>query len=253
MGTLLKDKVALVTGGGRGIGRGVCLALAGEGARVAVVSRTESHVLETVAEIERRGGRAVAVIADISRLDDVERAVAETLAAFGRIDILVNNASAGHGMTPLQDISDEEFYALFEAAPLATFRMMRACFPSLRDNRGKVINFGSPGAMEGMAGMAAYATAKEGIRGLSKVAAREWGPLGINVNVIAPAALSASVARYRDAFPDVYAEAVARRPLGREGDPEQDIGRVVLFLAGPDSDYLTGECIQAAGGFLIVP
>ena len=250
---MLDGKVALVTGAGRGIGRGISLAYAAQGAKVAVTGRTARFVHDTAAEIERRGGTALAVPADVKNPDDIARAVAATAEAFGGIDVLVNNASEGHGVDPLETISDEEFLSVFESAPLATFRMMKACFPYLKASKGKVINFGSPGAMMGMEGMAAYAAAKEAVRGLSKVAAREWGKYGINVNVIAPAAYSDGAAAFSEANPELYRSMVAMRPLGRDGDCESDIGGAAVFLASSLSGYLTGECLQVAGGVLIVP
>lgn len=250
---ILDGKVALVTGGGRGIGRGICLAFAGQGAKVAVAGRTAQYVHDTVAEIDRRGGTAIAIACDVKKPEDIERTVKATVDAFGGIDVLVNNASEGHGVDPLETISDEEFLSVYESAPLASFRMMKSCLPYLKASRGKVINFGSPGAMMGMEGMAAYAAAKEAIRGLSKVAAREWGKYGINVNVIAPAAYSDGAVQFSKDNPELYRSMVAMRPLGRDGDCETDIGGAAVFLASAMSDYLTGECLQVAGGVLIVP
>ncbi|MDH4654415.1 SDR family oxidoreductase [Pseudomonas sp. JG-B] len=244
---MLEGKVALVTGGGQGVGQGIALALAAEGARVAVAGRTIAALEQTCAQIAQRGGTGLAVTCDVTDPADIERCVAQVVDAFGGLNILVNNAQ----IIPLGrilEVTDEDFSKGLDSGPMATVRLMRACYPHLKGD-GAVVNLASSAAVRWDAsGYGHYAATKEAIRALSRGAACEWGPDGIRVNVIAPLALSPGLRGWMDAYPDEAAAFVHSIPLGRVGDCENDIGRTVAFLVSDQARYLTGATIPLDGG-----
>jgi NAD(P)-dependent dehydrogenase (short-subunit alcohol dehydrogenase family) len=253
----LEGKVAIVTGAGRGIGRGIAIAYAREGANVVVASRTESTVDSTVTEIQAEGGTAFGIACDVGRRDDMFAVVAKTVTAFATVDILVNNAQ-GFGTerrptptplpTPLEDFDEEEWEYTFRTGALATLWGMKAVFPWMKDRGGKIINFGSYLGQIGGEGTAAYNATKEAIRALSRTAAREWGKYKINVNVINPAVMTGALTGYLGAHPDQAEPLLAQIPLHRWGDPVKDAGGLAIFLASSDADYLTGMTFQLDGG-----
>ena len=244
----LSGKAALVTGGGQGVGRGIALALASRGAAVAVSGRTEAKLKAVVDEIGERGGQALAVVGDVGDRADVERMVAETVRVLGSLDILVNNAQSSV-QRPLEDTSPDDVDLAYRSGPLATLAAMQAALPHLRARGGgSIVNFGSSAALDGQRGFASYAMAKEAIRGLTRVAATEWGPYGIRVNTICPLSLSPAADAYLQARPDQHAKLLAEVPLGRLGDPEADIGRAVAALVSDDLAYLTGATLVLEGG-----
>ena len=246
---ILKDKTAIVTGAGQGIGRGIALALTREGVAVAVAGRTESKLVETVSMIEAAGGSAVPIVCDVSRSEDITGTVERTITACGGIDILVNNAYDGV-LGPLLSIDDEGFMRGITAGPLATFRFMRACHPHMKARGGgDIINLATSAAVRWDAShYGPYAVAKQGIRALTRAAACEWGKDGIRVLSIAPHARSPSLARWIDAHPAEAQEFFKTIPLGRIGDCELDIGRAVVALLGPAMGYLTGATVPLDGG-----
>ncbi|NMM84542.1 3-oxoacyl-ACP reductase [Rhodococcus sp. SRB_17] len=245
----LDKKVALVTGAGQGVGQGVAFALAKEGASIAVVGRTESKLVDTCKEIADRGGRAEAVLADISDGESITAAVARTIELFGGIDILVNNASL-NPLGNILDLTPERLSEGLESGPVATLRTMQACYPSMKARGGgSIINMVSSVAVRWDAsGYGGYAAVKESVRALTRAAACEWGVDGIRVNAVAPHASSPALQRWADARPEEAAEFVAGIPLRRVGDCETDIGVAVAFLVGPDAGYLTGATIPLDGG-----
>ena len=243
----LAGKTALVTGGGQGVGRGIALALAAEGAAVVITGRTEDKLKDTAHVIAERGGRVRTVVGDVGERADVDRMVAETVREFGGLDVLVNNAQSSV-QRRLEETSYDDVELAYRSGPLAAFHAMRSALPHLKAARGSVVNLGSSAAVQGEAGFAAYAMAKEAIRGLTRVAAREWGPYGIRVNVVCPAALSPAAEAYFAAHPDQADKVVAGIPLGRMGDPETDIGRAVAALVSDDMAYLTGATLMLEGG-----
>ena len=177
-----------------------------------------------------------------------EQNVAATVKHFGRLDVLVNNAQSSVPGTPLEAIDDATIAMTLESGLLGTLYHMQAAFSRMKEHGGSIINFGSRTGTAGEAGFGIYAATKEGIRGLSRVAAREWGPHGIRVNVICPAAMSEASEKYLAEHPEKMEYYVSMIPLRRLGDPEKDIGPIVAFLASDESRYVTGQTINAEGG-----
>ncbi|MFJ3709667.1 SDR family NAD(P)-dependent oxidoreductase [Streptomyces sp. NPDC090053] len=248
MGTLA-GKVALVTGAGQGVGQGIALALAAEGADIAVVGRTRARLETTCLTLRERGVRAEAYVCDVSRTETIPAVVDSVVAALGGVDILVNNAYDG-AYGRLLSMTEDDFRRGFHSGPFAAFAFMKACHPHLRRNGGgSIINLVSSAMVRwDPTTYGAYAAAKQALRSLTRTAAAEWGADGIRANSIAPHALSPGLKSWTETNPE-EAEAFRRTiPLGYIGDCEQDIGRAVVMLAGPDARYLTGATVPLDGG-----
>ena len=244
---LLENKVALVTGAGQGVGQGIALALAAQGAKVAVTGRTLEKLQATCALIEQRGGESLPVVCDVKSASSLEQCLQAVLKHFGGLNILVNNAQEVPLGTLLQ-VTDERFAAGWESGPLATFRMMKLCYPHLRGD-GCIINLASAaGKRWDMTGYGAYAATKEAIRSLTRAAACEWGPEGIRTNVILPHAKSPGLEWWMNKNPEEAAEFVATIPQRRVGECEDDIGRFVAVLCSEASSYVNGQSIALDGG-----
>jgi NAD(P)-dependent dehydrogenase (short-subunit alcohol dehydrogenase family) len=243
---MLAGKVALVTGGGQGVGRGIALALARRGARIALVGRTPAKLEAVAAEI---GDGAACFTADIKDAAAVTAAVDAVAGHFGGIDILVNNAQEVP-LGPLLAVEDSAFEAGFASGPLASFRLMKACHPYLRERGGgTIINLASSAAVRwDMSNYGAYAAVKQATRALTRAAAAEWGPDNIRVLAIAPHANSPGLQGWIDNNPEEAAAFFRTIPLRRVGDCEADIGEAVAALCGPDLGYLTGATIPLDGG-----
>jgi len=252
----LSDKVALVTGASRGIGRGVAEAMAREGARVIVASRSRAGLDRLVDEIVAAGGRAVAFPCDISHRDQVVGVVDDAAQVWGRLDILVNNAQ-GFGtatqpasspvLHPLEELNEEEWDYTYRTGPTATMWAMKAAFKYLSQGGGKIINFASGQGLRGSEGSASYNCAKEAIRALSRTAAREWGQHGIAVNVICPLIQTGATEAYFAQSPGLEAEVLDALPLRRMGKPK-DVGELAVFLASSGADFITGMTVLIDSG-----
>jgi NAD(P)-dependent dehydrogenase (short-subunit alcohol dehydrogenase family) len=245
----LDGKVAIVTGAGQGVGEGIALALAREGAAVVAAGRTEAKVARTCEKIAAFGGRGLAVACDICRPPDIQAAIDRTLSAFGGIDILVNNAQIVHNDL-LDNLSDDQFTEVFDSGPFATFRFMKAVHPHLKARGGgNIINLATSGAVRWDAkGYGVYAAAKQAIRSLSRAAAHEWAMDNIRVNTIAPIAMTPAREGWIAGDPEGSNAFLRSIPMGRIGDPELDIGRAVVFLVGPDARYVTALTMPLDGG-----
>jgi 2-hydroxycyclohexanecarboxyl-CoA dehydrogenase len=249
----LAERVAIVTGGGQGIGAGIARALAAESAAVVVVGRTRAKVDVIAAALEANGGAALAIEADVGERADLERVVTTTVDAFGGVDILVNNAQDSVHKK-LEATTEDDLDRAYRSGPLASFRLMQACLPHFKARGGgNVVNLGSSTALSGDATFGSYAMAKEAIRALTRVAAREWGRDNIRVNVICPAATSPSAEQFAAEHPDRWQAIIRQIPLGRMGDPEADIGRAVVAVVSDDLAYLTGATLLLEGGRIMLP
>jgi NAD(P)-dependent dehydrogenase (short-subunit alcohol dehydrogenase family) len=244
----LDGKVAIVTGAGQGIGRGIALALAKEGAAVVLAERNQDPCLRTADEVRAIGGRALPVTCDVSVRKQVQAVVAAAVAEFGTVDILANVAQAMRNDVPFEETTDDDMSLALGSGLLGTFYFMQECFPYMKEHGGKIINFASAAGTEGHPGWTGYAASKEGIRALTRVACHEWGKYGINVNAVCPLANSPHMIEWGESAPEVMALVEASVPMRRIGDCERDIGRAVVFLAGPDSNYITGQTLMVDGG-----
>ncbi|GAB5487224.1 MAG: SDR family oxidoreductase [Parasphingorhabdus sp.] len=245
----LKDKVALITGAGQGVGQGIALAMASEGAKVALFGRTVSKLEATAAIIAERGAEAMIVSGDVKSADDLNAAVAKVIDQWDGIDILVNNAQEVP-LGPIAKVTDEAFTAGLESGPLAVFRLMKLVQPTMKERGGGVIfnMISSAGIRWDMAGYGPYGSIKQAMRPLTRGAASEWGSDNIRVMNIAPHADSPSLKYWIENNPDEAKEFFKTIPLGRIGRCEEDIGRAVAALCKPEMGYLTGATIPLDGG-----
>lgn len=244
----LDGKVALISGAGQGVGRGIALALASEGVRVAVLGRTAAKLEATCELLRARGVEAEPFVLDVLDTDRIPGTVDAVAARFGGLDILVNNAYTG-SYGPLLSMDDDRFAKGFRSGPFAAFALMRAAHPHLKRNGGSIVNLVTSAMVRwDLSTYGAYAAAKSALRTLTRAAAHEWGPDGIRVNSIAPHAESPGFAKWQDENPEEAAAFRATIPLGYVGDCERDIGRAVVMLCGPDARYLTGATVPLDGG-----
>lgn len=244
-------KVVLITGGGKGggIGYGISTAFAKEGADLVITGRSLEKLEAAREELERLYGiRVLPVQADGGVEENVKQVIETTIKTFGRLDALVNNAQNSASGLMLVDHTKEDFDRAIYSGLYATFFYMKHAYPYLKQAKGSVVNFASGAGLFGRVAQSSYAAAKEGIRGLTRVAATEWGPDGINCNIICPLVMTAQLAQWKEAYPDAYAKTVQGIPAGRFGDPEKDIGRTCVFLCSEDAKYISGETITMQGG-----
>jgi 2-hydroxycyclohexanecarboxyl-CoA dehydrogenase len=245
----LTGRAAIVTGAAQGVGEGIALAFASEGAAIGVVDLDLDGAEGTAAECRSRGALAVATRADVSDRSSVEAAVTTVAEALGGVQILVNNAHDFRLEIPLVDTTDELMERSWRTATMGTLYCMQACVPHLRERGGSVINIGSGSGLDGDVGSASYVAAKEGVRALTRVAAREWGPDGIRVNTLCPFSSSPRWEAFAAEHPGRVERTARSLPLRRApGHPEHDIGRAALFLASDDSSYVTGQTLFVEGG-----
>lgn len=243
----LKDKVAFVTGGSSGIGRGICHAFAKEGASIVFIGLNEEKGKRTEKELVDLGSEALYIQADLSDTKGLPHLIDRAVEKFGRLDVLVNNAHSSK-MATIEETTEEMMNVSLNTGLWATFTLMQSALPYLKETKGKVINFASGAGLDGLARQASYAASKEAVRAISRVAANEWGRYGINVNVIAPLANSPGVERMQETHPSAYEKMISLIPLRRMGDCESDIGRVAVFLASEDANYITGHTLMVDGG-----
>lgn len=245
----LEDNVTIITGGGKGIGYGLAEAFAEEGSNLVITGRTESRLIEAKEKLEKKYGvKVLPIVADGADEEAIKNVVRKAIETFGKINTLVNNAQVSKSGLPLVEHTREDFDMAIHSGLYAAFFYMRECHPYLKQTRGSVINFASGAGLFGKLGQSSYAAAKEGIRGMSRVAASEWGPDGIRVNVICPLAMTESLMQWKEQFNDLYEKTIQGIPLGHFADPKDDIGRVAVFLASEDAHYVTGETITLQGG-----
>jgi 3-oxoacyl-[acyl-carrier protein] reductase len=247
----LKDKVAIVTGGGTGIGRAIALRFGLEGAAVVVNGRRTAPIAETAEAIRAAGGRAEAVAADVARPEACARLVRAALDAFGRLDVLVNCAGAVVRRVPAREASDDEWARTLEANLATAVRCSRAALPALALARGSIVNVASTAGAKGTPDNAAYAAAKAAVVNLTKSMALDEAPRGIRVNAVCPAWVETDLNRaYLEGLrPSGARDAlVARHPLGL-GRPD-DVAWAALYLASDEARWVTGVALPVDGGLL---
>ena len=242
----LGDRVAVITGAGEGIGRGIASAFVKEGAKVVIAEINAELGNAAVSEL---GENAIFVETDVSVKEDNERMIAATVDQWGTLDILVNNAWGGGVISRVESKSPELMEHGLNVGFLGPLWAMVAAHPIMKEQSyGRIVNLCSLNGVNAHMGTVEYNSAKEALRSATRTAAREWAPLGITANIICPAAKSASFFRVMSQFPELIAAADAANPMGRMGDCEEDIGPVAVFLASEGSSYVTGNTIFADGG-----
>jgi NAD(P)-dependent dehydrogenase (short-subunit alcohol dehydrogenase family) len=244
MSGALAGRVALITGAGAGIGAGVARRFADEGARVVIAELDDAAGRAVAAEID-----GVFVRTDVADRAQVENAVATAVSEFGAIDVLVNNAWGGGAIGRVERKTDEQIASGIAVGYYGPFWAMRAAYAHMKERGwGRVVNMCSLNGVNAHMGSLEYNAAKEALRALTRTAAREWAPSGVTVNAVCPAAKSQAFLRAVGDYPELEAMADAANPMGRMGDPYEDIAPVVVFLAGEGSRYLTGNTLFVDGG-----
>jgi dehydrogenase/reductase SDR family protein 4 len=246
----LDGRVALVTGGSRGIGRAVALALAQAGADVVVAARKAQDLDSVAEEVRSLGRRGLAVPAHLARRADIDRLFESTLEAFGRLDVLVNNAATNPVFGPLADIEEDAWDRIMalnvKGYLLAAQRAARAMAPH---GRGVIINMASTAGLRASPGLGAYSVSKAAVIMLTRVLGRELGPLGIRVNGIAPALIETRFSEALWKNPEILDGYLKSTPLGRAGQPEE-VGGAVVYLCSDAASYVTGQTLLLDGGHL---
>lgn len=243
----IESKVVIVTGSGRGVGRGIAVHLAKGGARVVVAEWKPELMESTVAELAALGSDVLGVGCNIMEQSEIEAMVAATVDRFGRVDGLVNNAQTFRPMASMADITEEDLDVFYRSGVKGTLWAMQAVRPHMaKQGWGRIVNFASSMGITGGRDFGAYNASKEAIRALTRTAAREWAEEGIVVNCIAPAAADHHGAAGKAS--EGYRQFVENCPMHRQGDPETDIGPLAWFLCSDACRYLTGHTFMADGG-----
>jgi NAD(P)-dependent dehydrogenase (short-subunit alcohol dehydrogenase family) len=243
----LDGKVIIVTGAGRGVGKGMALHMGKGGARIVVAEWKQRLLEETCGELDAMGVEHLGVVCDIQVKDAIDGMVAQTVERFGRVDGIVNNAQTFRPMAPVADVSENDVDVFYTSGVKGTLWAMQAVYPHMKSQQwGRIVNFASSMGITGGRGFAAYNASKEAVRALTRTAAREWATDGIVVNAIAPA----SATHHGDAAKqsEGYRTFIENCPMGRQGDPELDIGPIAWFLCSDACRYLTGHTFMADGG-----
>ncbi|UCE54316.1 MAG: SDR family oxidoreductase [Desulfobacterales bacterium] len=243
------NKVAIVTGGGRGIGRAIALGLAECGAKLVLASRTHEELDKVVNEIKENGGEATAVVTDLMVSEQIDKLVETAMQTYDRVDILINN-SARSFMRPLMELREDGWDKIFGVNCKAVFLLSRAVAKIMSDlGGGRIVNITTVGAVRGGAGMGVYHASKAALSMLTKCMAVEWAPLNINVNAVGPGLTKTAFSQPIWSNPEVEQMMAGRIPKGRLAEPEEVVG-AVLFLCSEDSNYITGGTIYVDGGSL---
>lgn len=242
----LSDKVAIVTGAGMGIGRAIALSLAKDGAKLVINDIVEENAKKVVKEIESKGGDATAILADVTNKNDVENLVRLTLARYGKIDILINNAGISGPMVPVQELEEKDWDRVIDVDLKGTFLCSQAVIPHMLEKEyGKIVNISSIAGKEGNANMTAYCAAKSGIIGFTKALAEEVVKKGINVNCICPALIGTKLTL--DLGEEQIKFLTEKIPIGRLGKPEE-VADLVKFLVSDAASFITRQAYSISGG-----
>lgn len=243
----LDKKIAIITGGAGGIGLGIATAFVKEGATVAIVDFNKEAGEAAIEKLQKISPQSIFLQADLSVQKELPSLVEQVVTKLGKLDVLVNNAHASR-MKSIEEMTQADLDLSFNTGFYPTFYLMQAALPHLKESKGTVINFASGAGLNGDVNQGSYAAAKEAIRGITRVAANEWGPYGITCNLISPIAKTQGIEQWGQANPESYKAILAKNPLGRLGDPEKDIGRTAVFLASEDASYITGQTMMVDGG-----
>jgi len=243
----LEDRVAIVTGGARGIGQGICFRFADEGAKVAVFDVIPAEAKKVAAEIVKSGGAALALKVDVTKASEIEKAVKEVVAKFGKVDILVNNAGITRP-SKVAGMTEEVWDSVVEVNLKGVFLCCRAVIPQMKEHKyGKIVSIASILAQRGGAYYAHYGATKAGVVSFTQSLAIELGRHNINVNAIGPGIIDTPMAA-GDVASELQQSLIKRIPLRRIGTP-RDIADAALFLASDEAAYITGQCLYVCGGW----
>lgn len=243
-----KDKVAIVTGGARGIGKAIAVRMAEEGAAVVVVDKDSDTLKDTVEGIKKKGGQALAMVGDMTRVEDINRMVQTTIERFGRIDILINNVGL-FTFEPFLDTKEEEWDRLLALNLKSTMLCSKAVLKEMvKKSYGKIVNISSDAARVGLAAQASYSAAKAGVIGLTRTLAREMARHNININCVCPGLVDTQMTADLLAFaPELKEKMIKAIPFRRLATPE-DIASAVCFFASDEASYITGQSLSVNGG-----
>ena len=243
----VRDRVVIITGAGRGIGKGMAVHLAKGGAKIVVAEWKEGLLDDTVTEIRGLGGECLGVVTDMSQRRDIDQMVELTVEQFGRVDGLINNAQTFRPMHDIATVGDDDLDVFYNSGVKGSLWAMQAVYPHMAAQKwGRIVNFASSMGITGGTGFAAYNASKEAIRALTRTAAREWAMDGIVVNCIAPAAATHKGAGAQKS--EGYRQFIENCPMRRQGDPEWDLGPLAWFLVSDACRYVTGHTFMADGG-----
>lgn len=245
----LEGKVAVVTGGSRGIGRAIAQRFGAAGAHVVIASRKRSACDELAAQIQSAGGRASSFACDVGRAEEVEALIGETVQDLGGLDVLVCNAAANPAMGPMAEVTDRQYDRIFDTNLRANFRLCNLAAPHLARAGGAGVLVSSISGMTGSTTIGAYAMSKAALFQLNRNLALEWGPRNVRFNCVAPGLTRTDLGEIAIHTPEGQA-LIQRTPLGRVAEPE-DIAEAVLFLASPAAAFITGQTLVVDGGITI--
>lgn len=247
----LKDKVAIVTGGGSGIGKAAALAFAREGAKVMVGDMLPQRAKETAAEIVKQGGKAMGMKVDVRRAEEMEKLVSETVAKFGKLDIMFNNAGIFDG-NPLVHLFDEEMWdSVMDTNAKGVFLGCKYAIPEmLKQGKGKIINTASVCGFGGRSAGPAYTASKHAIVGITRQVAAWYASMGITANCICPSVVHTKMTEELLQAPEIVETSLRATPLGRFADTE-DVTPLLVYLASDESNYVTGVAVPVDGGWLV--
>ncbi|HBY86589.1 MAG TPA: ketoreductase [Colwellia sp.] len=240
------NKVVLITGGGTGIGKATASAFIAKGATVVITGRRQEVLEQTTQEL---GSQSYAIAGDVSKSGEPSRIIERVIRKFGRLDVLINNAGTG-SMGPLSHTTDEVIESIYRTNVFAPLALIREATVHLTETKGCVINISSVAASGMMQGVAAYASSKAAVEHATRLLAAELGPMGIRVNAVAPGLTDTDITEEVKANEQMLGMIIAQTPMGRLGEPK-DIANAVLLLSNSDAGWITGQCVQAGGGYLL--